>query len=113
MYPLKPFKLSLPIRQRTSVQSDALRKKNPRRGIDFLKWADADSVINIISHVYAYAQTYMDPEVPGGKEHFGYIVNWTGPEAFLRRIMKDLSLPPKAEVCTPLYWNGIRYFCLK
>ncbi len=31
-------------------------KKNPRMGIDFMKWADADSVINIISHVYAYAQ---------------------------------------------------------
>ena len=38
-------------------------------GIDFMEWADADSVINIISHVYAYAQTYMDPEVPGGKEY--------------------------------------------
>ncbi len=88
-------------------------KKNPRRGIDFLKWADADSVINIISHVYAYAQKYMDPEAPGGKEHLGYIVNWTGTEAFLLRIMKDLSLPPKAEVCKPLYWDGIRYLGLK
>ena len=44
-------------------------KKNPRMGIDFMEWADADSVINIISHVYAYAQTYMDPEVPGGKAY--------------------------------------------
>lgn len=69
MYPLKPFKLSLPIRQRTSVQSDALRKKESPQGHDFMKWADADSVINIISHVYAYAQTYMDPGAPGGKEY--------------------------------------------
>lgn len=61
-------------------------KKTPRRGIDFMKWADADSVINIISHVYAYAQPYMDPEAPGGKEYLGYIINWTGPEEFLREI---------------------------
>ncbi|WP_176698864.1 hypothetical protein [Megasphaera sp. DISK 18] len=51
-----------------------------------MKWADADSVINIISHVYAYAQPYMDPEAPGGKEYLGYIINWTGPEEFLREI---------------------------
>lgn len=63
-----------------------------------MKWADADSVINIISHVYAYAQTYMDPEVPGGKEQSDVSVNRTGTEEVLRRIMKDVSLPPKAEV---------------
>ena len=88
-------------------------KKNPRRGINSMKWADADSVINIISHVYAYAQTYMDPEVPGGKEQSDVSVNRTGTEEVPRRIMKDVSLLPKAEVCKPLYWDGICYSGLK
>ena len=90
-------------------------KKNPRRGIDFMEWADADSVINIISHVYAYAQTYMDPEVPGGKEQIRCIrqSDGNGGGSVPRRIMKDVSLLPKAEVCKPLYWDGIRYSGLK
>lgn len=113
MYPLRPFKLSLPIRQRTSVQSDALRKKNPRRGIDFMKWADADSVINIINHVYAYAQHIWIRERRAAKNTSDVSVNRTGTEEVSRRIMKDLSLPPKAEVCKPLYWDGICYSGLK
>ena len=88
-------------------------KKNPRMGIDFIKWLDADSVVKIISNVYAYAQKYIDPEVPGGKEHIGYIVDRTGTEEFLRWIMKDVNLPPKAEIYKPLYWDGIRYSGLK
>ena len=88
-------------------------KKNPRMGIDFIKWADADSVVKIISNVYAYAQKYIDPEAPGGKEHIGYIVDRTGTEEFLRWIMKDVNLPPKAEIYKPLYWDGIRYSGLK
>ncbi len=113
MYSLKPFKRSLPIRQRTLVQSDALRKKNPRRGIDFMKWADADSVINIISHVYAYAQHRWIRERRAAKNTSDVSVNRTGTEAVPRRIMKDVSVPPKAEVCMPLYWDGIRYSGLK
>ena len=75
--------------------------------------ADADSVVKIISNVYAYAQKYIDPEAPGGKEHIGYIVDRTGTEEFLRWIMKDVNLPPKAEIYKPLYWDGIRYSGLK
>ena len=55
----------------------------------------------------------MDPEAPGGKEHLGCIVHRTGTEEVLRRIMKDVSLPPKADVYKPLYWDGIRYLGLK
>lgn len=55
----------------------------------------------------------MDPEVPGGKENLSCIVHGTGTEEVLRRIMKDVNLPPEAEVCQPLYWDGIRFFGLK
>lgn len=98
MYPLRPFKLSLPIRQRTSVQSDALRKKESPQGHDFMKWADADSVINIISHVYAYAQHIWIRERRAAKNTSDVSVNRTGTEEVPRRIMKDVSVPPKAEI---------------
>ena len=88
-------------------------KKNPRRGIDFMEWADADSVINIISHVYAYAQHIWIRERRAAKNTSDVSVNPTGTEEVPRRIMKDVSVPPKAEVCMPLYWDGIRYSGLK
>lgn len=88
-------------------------KKNPRLGVDFLKWADEDSVVKIICNVYDYAKKYIDPEAPGGKEHIGYIVDRTGVEEFLKYIMRDVELPEKTEVYKPLYWNGIRYSGLK
>ncbi|MGE1061282.1 sulfite reductase subunit C [Megasphaera paucivorans] len=88
-------------------------KKNPRMGIDFIKWVDADSIVKIITNTYAYAAQYIDPQAPGGKEHIGYIVDRTGTAEFLKWAMKDVHLPDKAEVYSPLYWNGIRYSGLK
>jgi anaerobic sulfite reductase subunit C len=88
-------------------------KKNPRMGIDFIKWVDADSIVKIITNTYAYVKQYIDPQAPAGKEHIGYIVDRTGVEEFLRWAMKDVQLPEKAEVYSPLYWNGIRYSGLK
>ena len=55
----------------------------------------------------------MDPQAPGGKEPISCIVHRTGAEEFSGWIMKDVSLPPKAEVYKPLYWDGIRYSGLK
>ena len=88
-------------------------KKNPRMGIDFIKWVDADSIVKIITNTYAYVKKYIDPAAPGGKEHIGYIVDRTGVDEFLQWAMKDVQLPEKAEVYSPLYWNGIRYSGLK
>ena len=88
-------------------------KKNPRMGIDFIKWVDADSIVKIITNTYDFVKQYIDPEAPGGKEHIGYIVDRTGVEEFLRWALKDVQLPEKAEVYSPLYWNGIRYSGLK
>ena len=84
-------------------------KKNPRRGIDSMKWADADSVVKIISNVYAYAQKYIDPEAPGGKEHIGYIVDRTGFEEYKKWALKDVRLPAEALMFGPLYWKGPQY----
>ena len=84
-------------------------KKNPRMGQDFIKWADEESITKIILNTYAYVKEYIDPQAPGGKEHIGYIVDRTGVEEFLKWAMKDVQLPPIAEVYTPLYWKGIKY----
>ena len=84
-------------------------KKNPRLGEDFIKWADEDSIIKIICNTYDYVKQYIDPSAPGGKEHIGYIVDRTGFEEFKKWALKDVQLPERAEICTPIYWNGITY----
>ena len=84
-------------------------KKNPRLGENFIKWVDADSIVKIILNTYDYVREYIDPEAPGGKEHIGYIVDRTGFEEYLRWAMKDVALTDRAEVTSPMYWDGIRY----
>lgn len=84
-------------------------KKNPRMAIDFIKWVDAASIIQIVKNTYAYADHYMDRTAPGGKEQLGYIIDRTGVEEYLRWAMKDVHLPAQAEVYSPLYWGGIHY----
>ena len=84
-------------------------KKNPRLGEDFIKWADEESIKKIILNTYDYVNEYIDRSAPGGKEHIGYIVDRTGFEEFKKWAMKDVQLPPIAEVCTPVYWSGIKY----
>lgn len=57
-------------------------KKNPRLGEDFIKWADEESILKIITNTYDYVREYIDLSAPGGKEHIGYIVDRTGFEEF-------------------------------
>lgn len=45
----------------------------------------------------------------GGKEHIGYIVDRTGFQEFAKWALKDVHLREKAEICTPVYWNGVKY----
>lgn len=84
-------------------------KKNPRMGEDFIKWADEESIIKIITNTYEYVKEYIDPEAPGGKEHIGYIVDRTGFEEFKKWALKDVSLPDLAELEERIYWSGIKY----
>ena len=49
--------------------------KNPRLGEDFIKWIDEAGIIKIILNTYDYVTKYIDPSVPGGKEHIGYIID--------------------------------------
>ncbi len=84
-------------------------KKNPRLGEDFLKWADEDSIVQMIKNVYAYLDEYMDRDAVESKEHIGYIVDRTGFEEFLKYIMKDVHLSEKCEVQGRMYWGGKRY----
>jgi anaerobic sulfite reductase subunit C len=84
-------------------------KKNPRLGEDFIKWADEDSIVKIILNTYDYVKEYIDLSSPGGKEHIGYIVDRTGFAEFKKWALKDVHLPPIAEVYSPVYWGGVRY----
>ena len=84
-------------------------KKNPRLGEDFIKWADADSIVKIILNTYDYVKQYIDLTAPGGKEHIGYIVDRTGFEEFKKWALRDVKLPDMAEVYTPVYWRGVKY----
>ncbi|WP_419024914.1 sulfite reductase subunit C [Emergencia sp.] len=84
-------------------------KKNPRLGEDFIKWVDADSIVKIILNTYKYVGRYIDKNAPGGKEHIGYIVDRTGFEEFKKWALDGVDLPDKAEVYTPIYWNGVKY----
>ena len=84
-------------------------KKNPRMGVDFIKWVDEESILKIILNTYAYVKKYIDPQAPAGKEHIGYIVDRTGAEEFKRWALQDVELPPEAEVALTLYWQGIKY----
>ncbi len=83
-------------------------KKNPRLGEDFVKWIDEDSIIRIILNTYRYVEKYIDKQAPGGKEHIGYIVDRTGFEEFKKWALEGVTLPEIAEVCTPIYWKGIK-----
>ena len=84
-------------------------KVNPRLAVDFIKWADEDSIVKMIRNSYAYCAEYISPEAPDGKEHIGYIVDRTGVEEFLKWLMDGVELSEKAEVSTPLYWGGKHY----
>lgn len=84
-------------------------KRNPRLGIDYLKWVDEASIIKIIQNTYDYVETYIAADAPEGKEHIGYIIDRTGTETFLEWAMRGVTLKDKAVVFSPLYWNGIKY----
>ena len=84
-------------------------KKNPRMGEDFIKWADEEGILKIITNTYEYVKEYIDPEAPGGKEHIGYIVDRTGFKEFKKWALKDVSLPDLAELEERIYWSGIKY----
>ena len=84
-------------------------KKNPRLGEDFIKWADEESILKIITNTYDYVREYIDLSVPGGKEHIGYIVDRTGFEEFKKWALRGVVLPEIAEVSERIYWGGVKY----
>lgn len=84
-------------------------KKNPRLGEDFIKWADEESILKIITNTYDYVREYIDLSAPGGKEHIGYIVDRTGFEEFKKWALRGVKLPEIAEVSERIYWGGVKY----
>jgi anaerobic sulfite reductase subunit C len=84
-------------------------KKNPRLAEDFIKWADEQSIMDIVKNAYAYVEEYIDPNAYEGKEHIGYIVDRTGFDEFFKWIMKDVKLNDKAEVAHRIYW-GVKHY---
>ena len=84
-------------------------KKNPRLGEDFIKWADEESILKIITNTYDYVREYIDLSAPGGKEHIGYIVDRTGFEEFKKWALRGVVLSEIAEVSERIYWGGVKY----
>ena len=84
-------------------------KKNPRLGEDFIKWADEESILKIITNTYDYVREYIDLSAPGGKEHIGYIVDRMGFEEFKKWALRGVDLPEIAEVSERIYWGGVKY----
>ena len=84
-------------------------KKNPRLGEDFIKWADEESILKIITNTYDYVREYIELSAPGGKEHIGYIVDRTGFEEFKKWALRGVKLPEAAEVSERVYWGGVKY----
>ena len=84
-------------------------KRNPRLAEDFIKWCDEESILKMVKNAYAYIEEYIDPNAVEHKEHIGYIVDRTGFEEFKKYILKDVTLPEKAEVAQTVYWSGIHY----
>jgi anaerobic sulfite reductase subunit C len=84
-------------------------KRNPRLAEDFIKWADEDSIVRIILNTYDFVKEHISPDAPGGKEHIGYIVDRTGFEEYKRWALRDVALPPIAEVAQTVYWSGKHY----
>ncbi len=84
-------------------------KKNPRLGEDFIKWADEESILKIITNTYDYVREYIDLSAPGGKEHIGYIVDRTGFEEFKKWALRGVVLLEIAEVSERIYWGGVKY----
>lgn len=82
-------------------------KQNPRLAQDWIKWIDEDSIIKIVTNTYDYVEKYIDKNAPGRKEHVGYIVDRTGFNTFQEWALKDVNLPEKAVIYSPLYWGGI------
>ena len=84
-------------------------KKNPRLGEDFIKWADEESILKLITNTYDSVREYIDLSAPGGKEHIGYIVDRTGFEEFKKWALRGVVLPEIAEVSERIYWGGVKY----
>lgn len=84
-------------------------KRNPRLAEDFLVWTDAESIITIIKNTYSFVNEYIDRGAPGGKEHIGYIIDRTGFETYKSWALKDVTLPQKTIVKSPIYWSGLHY----
>lgn len=59
-------------------------KKNPRLGEDFIKWADEESILKIITNTYDYVREYIDLSAPGGARNI-LVTSWTG------RVLRNLK----------------------
>ena len=82
-------------------------KKNPRIGQQFLQWADAETVIQVIKNTYGYVKNHIDTSLP--KEHIGYIVDRTGYQIFRQEVLHGVTLNPEARVAKHIHWGGVRY----
>lgn len=82
-------------------------KKNPRLAELFLKWADEDTVVQVIKNTYGFVDRYIDREEV--KEHIGYIVDRQGYEKYRDEVLEGVTLNPECIVSESITWSGNWY----
>ena len=82
-------------------------KKNPRIARTFIKWADKESLVQIIRNAYDFVERHIDRSQD--KEHVGYIVDRVGYRTFQEEVLKDVQLNDKAVVAEHIDWGGYHY----
>lgn len=82
-------------------------KRNPRIARTMIKWADKESIIQIVKNTYGFVDRYIDRSLK--KEHIGYIVDRVGYPTFRDEVLEGITLPEKAVVADNIQWGGYWY----
>lgn len=82
-------------------------KKNPRLAELFLKWADEDTVVQIIKNTYGFVDRYIDRSE--AKEHIGYIVDRQGYAKYKGEVLEGIELNEECIVAEDISWSGSWY----
>ena len=62
-----------------------------------------------ILNTYKFVKEYINPNVPGGKEHVGYIIDRVGFAEYKKWALDGVELLPETIVKDNIYWSGIHY----
>ncbi|NDL66613.1 sulfite reductase subunit C [Anaerotalea alkaliphila] len=82
-------------------------KKNPRIAMPFLKWADEETITQVIQNTYRFVDNYIDRSL--AKEHIGYIVDRMGFQVFKKEVLEGVVPNKEAQIAENITWGGYWY----